>query len=187
MDAITALHTRNSAAKLTEPAPTAEDREQIFQAALSAPDHARLRPWRFLTVEGEARKVLGEKMAAASLKDKPELEDTIYNKLLSAPLRAPLILIAVAKIQIHPKVPEIEQLLSAGSAVSQMLVAAHALGYAGIWRTGSVSFSRTFMDSMGLAANEKIVGFIYLGSINGTAKPLAKLSSSEFFSEWDGS
>lgn len=184
MDAITALLTRNSTAKLTEPAPAGQDRETIFQAALRAPDHMRLRPWRFLVVEGDARIALGEKMAAAALADNPDLDPVIHAKLLKAPMRAPMVVIAAAKVQTHAKVPEVEQLLSAGAAVTQLLVASHALGYAGIWRTGSVSFNRQFMSSVGLASNEIIVGFVYLGSAEGTTKTLAPIASEDYFASW---
>jgi len=184
MDAITALRQRNSSARLTEPAPTGEDRHAIFQAALRAPDHARLRPWRFLTVEGDARLTLGEKMALAAKIDNPELDPAIYEKLKLAPLRAPLLVIVIAKISEHPKVPEVEQILSAGAAATKLLTAAHALGYAGIWRTGSVSFSRMFMNSIGLQANEKIVGFIYLGTADGPSKLLPDMAVEDFFQVW---
>ena len=184
MDAITALQQRNSSARLSEPAPTGEDRHAIFQAALRAPDHARLRPWRFLTVEGDARLTLGEKMASAAKIDNPGLDPAIYEKLKLAPLRAPLLVIVIAKISEHPKVPEVEQILSAGAAATKLLTAAHALGYAGIWRTGSVSFSRTFMSSIGLQANEKMVGFIYLGTADGPSKPLPDMAVDDFFQAW---
>ena len=184
MDAITALLTRNSTPKLTEPAPLGQDRETIFQAALRAPDHMRLRPWRFLVVEGDERIALGEKMAAASLADNPDLDPVIHAKLLKAPLRAPMVIIAAAQVKPHTKVPEIEQLLSAGAAVTQLLVASHALGYAGIWRTGSVSFNRQFMASVGLASNEIIVGFVYLGSPEGTQKTLPPVVSADYFESW---
>ena len=184
MDAITALQQRNSSARLSEPAPMGEDRNAIFQAALRAPDHARLRPWRFLTVEGDDRLTLGAKMASAAKFDNPELDAAIYEKLKSAPLRAPLLVIVIAKISEHPKVPEVEQILSAGAAATKLLTAAHALGYAGIWRTGSVSFSRTFMNSIGLQANEKMVGFIYLGTADGPSKILPDMAVDDFFQVW---
>ena len=184
MDAITALQQRNSSARLSEPAPMGEDRNAIFQAALRAPDHARLRPWRFLTVEGDDRLTLGAKMASAAKFDNPELDAAIYEKLKLAPLRAPLLVIVIAKISEHPKVPEVEQILSAGAAATKLLTAAHALGYAGIWRTGSVSFSRTFMNSIGLQANEKMVGFIYLGTADGPSKILPDMAVDDFFQVW---
>ena len=184
MDAITALQQRNSSPRLSEPAPMGEDRNAIFQAALRAPDHARLRPWRFLTVEGDDRLTLGTKMASAAKFDNPDLDAAIYEKLKSAPLRAPLLVIVIAKISEHPKVPEVEQILSAGAAATKLLTAAHALGYAGIWRTGSVSFSRTFMNSIGLQANEKMVGFIYLGTADGPSKTLPDMAVDDFFQVW---
>ena len=93
-------------------------------------------------------------------------------------------MIVIAKISEHPKVPEVEQILSAGAAATKLLTAAHALGYAGIWRTGSVSFSRMFMSSIGLQANEKIVGFIYLGTTDGRSKPLPDMAVDDFFQAW---
>ena len=184
MDAITALQQRSSSSRLVAPAPNGDDREAIFQAALRAPDHARLRPWRFLTVEGDARLNLGQKMAAAAIMDNPQLDPVIHAKLQQAPLRAPLIVVAATRISDHPKVPAVEQVLSAGAAVTKMLTAAHALGFAGIWRTGSVSYSRSFMSSMGLQANETIVGFVYLGTADGPSKKLPHLAVNDFFEVW---
>ena len=184
MDAINALLTRNSCALLEEPAPQGAVREQIFQAALRAPDHANLKPWRFLCVEGDARQELGQLMCESALKDRPDLDEATQKKLSQAPLRAPLVIIVVARITEHPKVPELEQLLSAGAALSNMLIAAHATGFAGIWRTGDISFSRSFMDVVGLSNNEQIIGFLYLGTAKAKAKKLPNLSTAEYFEIW---
>ena len=181
MDAIAALHTRNSSPKLAAPAPTGEACEAIFQAALRAPDHACLRPWRFQVYEGEAREQLGVTVAEAMRRADPALEQARYDKLCAAPLRAPMVVVAAAHIQPHPKVPEVEQLLSAGAAVTNMLNAAHALGYAAIWRTGDAAFEREVMDALGFAANEQIVGFVYLGTRAGAAKPLKPLAVADYF------
>lgn len=189
MNALDALLTRNSVAVLTEPAPQGDDRQKIFSSALRAPDHAQLRPWRFLCVEGEARAQFGQRMLDAAIhreKSLPDntLDDKKRTKLLNAPFRAPLVVVSVAKIQLHPKVPEIEQWLSAGAAITQMLVAAHALGFAGIWRTGDIAFDRYFMKSIGLADDEVIVGFLYLGSLQGQAKKLKPLAIDDYFENW---
>lgn len=186
MDAITALLTRNSCALLTDPAPQGGERETIFRAALRAPDHANLRPWRFLCVEGDARIRLGELMCQAALDENPGLEEGKQNKLRNAPLRAPLVIVVAAKISEHPKVPEIEQLLSAGAALTNMMNAAHALGYSGIWRTGDISFSRMLMRAIGLESNEKIVGFLYLGTASAEPKRLPELQVADYFEEWTG-
>jgi nitroreductase len=186
MDAIQALTSRSSSARLTEPAPSGKVREIIFQASLSAPDHAGLKPWRFLTVEGDQRAKLGEKMLAAALLDDPNLDAAKQDKLRNAAMRAPLLVIAIAKIQAHPKVPEIEQLLATGAAVSQMLVATHALGFAAIWRTGAMAFSRTFMQSIDLDSDEQIVGFVYIGTVDGKRKTLKEQHFADFYKEWQG-
>lgn len=186
MDAITNLHNRQSFAKLTEPAPQGEQREAIFAAALTAPDHAGLRPWRFLVVEGEQRQVLGETMLKAGLLLQPDMDEMAQEKLRNSPMRAPLLVVAIAQTQEHAKVPEVEQLLSAGAAVTQMLAAIHALGYAAIWRTGKAAFNRHLMDALGMAANEKIVGFVYVGTAAGKAKSPRNLSIDDFFENWPG-
>lgn len=178
------LQQRNSAPKLTEPAPSAPELEEIFQAALRAPDHAWLRPWRFLTIAGERRADFGEVLERCLLARKPDADEAAQAKARAAPLRAPLLVVVVAKISEHPKVPAIEQRLSAGCAAQAILLAAEACGYAGIWRTGDPAFDRAVMDALGLASNEEIIGFLYLGSRNGPAKPIPALDTGEFVSNW---
>ncbi|MGB5324926.1 MAG: nitroreductase [Pseudomonadales bacterium] len=184
MDAITALHSRVSYPSLDEPAPQGEDREAIFQAALRAPDHAAMRGWRFYCVEGERRKVLGRKMLAAALRNDPELPEAAQRKQLNAPLRGPLLVIATVHVREHPNVPEIEQWLSTGAAVNNMLIAAHALGYGAMWRTGALSFDRSFMTDIGLAPEQHIVGFIYFGSVSGAVKSPQVHATDDFFEDW---
>ncbi|MBT8138200.1 MAG: nitroreductase [Gammaproteobacteria bacterium] len=184
MDAITALHSRVSHPRLAEPAPTGVHREAIFQAALRAPDHAAMRGWRFYCVEGSARAKLGKKMLAAALRRDPDMPDAARSKRLKSPLRAPLLVIATVLVREHPKVPEIEQWLSAGAAVNNMLLAAHALGYGAMWRTGALSFDRSFMTDIGLEQNQHIVGFIYLGSAPAARKQPPVHHSSDYFLNW---
>ena len=172
MDALEALLSRNSAPKLSEPAPTGDALQRIFQAALRAPDHARLKPWRNLVIEGEARHRLGELFAQVAAGGETTLDEEALAKIRSKPLRAPLIIVVAVRLQVHPKVPEIEQYLSAGASAHAMLLAAHAQGFAGIWRTGAMAFNRELMRGLGLAENEHIVGFLYLGTPEGRAKHL---------------
>lgn len=178
------LQQRNSAPKLTAPAPTGDDLKQIFNAALRAPDHARLRPWRFLTITGSRRKALGEVLRDGLLRRNPLADEVACSKVLASPLRAPLIVVAIARFSEHPKVPKIEQQLSAGCAAHAILLAAQATGFAGIWRTGNSAFDRGVMTDLGLAGNEEIVGFLYLGSRDGAAKPLPQLDTDDFVSNW---
>lgn len=180
------LHQRVSSSQLTEPAPDADQLEQIFQAALRAPDHARLRPWRFLTITGEARHALGEVFASAALADQPDLSPEAIERFKGLPLRAPMLVALVCKTRTHPKVPEIEQQLSMGAAAQNILHAAYALGLGAMWRTGAVSYHPVTARGLGLEDNEQLLGFIYLGTPSASRKKLEPLLTDDFVSEWQG-
>lgn len=191
MDAITLLHERNSVSKLCEPAPSGEVLANILKAGLRAPDHGRLNPWRFLTVEGSARERLGnlfiksaQALAASNGADGPNENE--QNRMSRQPLRAPLIIVVISAVKEHPKVPPIEQVLSAGCAAHSILLAVHALGYAGIWRTGSNAYDARVMNGLGLSGSDVIVGFIYIGTREGSFKPLAELAVEDYCQAWTG-
>ncbi len=186
MDALTLLNQRNSAPKLVEPAPAGDALEQIFIAALRAPDHGRLQPWRFIVIEAEQREHLGQLFAKALLARKPDASPEEIRKSEEAPLRAPMIVAVVAHLQAGAKVPEVEQLLSAGCAAHGMLLAAYALGFGAIWRTGDNNYDATVNAGLGLAAGEELVGYIYLGTAAGTPKPLPDLKVADFVRRWQG-
>lgn len=177
------LQQRNAAARLLDPAPSGDELEAMFQAAFRVPDHGRLQPWRFLQIEGAGRERLGDLFVSAASTDGEEDSEKLA-KIRSKPLRAPMIVVVIACISEHPKAPPVEQRLSAGCAAHNLLLAAEALGYAGIWRTGGMAFNRHVMDGLGLVANEEIVGFLYIGSRNGKAKPIAPVDSRRFVSQW---
>ena len=113
-----------------------------------------------------------------------EADEAAQTKARNAPLRAPLLVVVICRLSEHPKVPHVEQRLSAGCAAHGLLQAAEALGYAGIWRTGDVAFDRDFMNAMGLDASEEITGFVYLGTREGNAKPLPDMDPAEFNQYW---
>ena len=168
MKALKALLNRVSVSRLTEPAPDAKQREILFQAALRAPDHGQIRPYRFLTIEGKARERLGELYAeavqakAAAKGDKAE--DKALDKARGMPLRAPLLIVVIASLHDHPKVPASEQRLTAGCAAHGILLAAHAQGVGAFWRTGDMAFDPVVHRGLGLAANEEVVGYLYMGT-----------------------
>ena len=181
------LLTRYSHPKLTDPAPGASELSDLFRAAMRAPDHALLRPWRFLTVRGEARIRLGQHMEAAAHEEEADLTDKRAQKLRNAPLRAPLLVVAYAHVQEHPKVPEVEQLLATGAAVENFLVAAHALGYGAMWRTGAIAYNRTLHRLLGLEPCDRIVAFVYVGTpVNDMAAQKAPLDAApeQYVREW---
>lgn len=172
LDALELLLTRQSTPRLTEPAPTSIELQHILDAATRAPDHAGLTPWEFIIAEGEGLNRLGEIFVSA-VKAKGADEDFIV-KAQNMPLRAPMVITVVAKVTQHPKVPELEQHLAAGCAVMAMQQAAFAQGLGGIWRTGDFAFDANVHQSLGLAAEDQIVGFLYLGTpvVNAPTKAL---------------
>ncbi|WP_346839597.1 nitroreductase family protein [Microbulbifer sp. SAOS-129_SWC] len=186
MDALTALHTRVSCGLLTDPAPSVEQRQNIFRAALRAADHGCLRPWRFLVVEGEARERLGELFLRAAEHEASEpLAEAQRQRTLAMPLRAPLIVVAITRLQKHPKVPELEQHLSTAGAVQAMLTAAFAQDIGAYWRTGPLAYNPVVAEGLGLADNERIDGFLYCGTRQKAVRQAPNLPVEDFFAPWD--
>jgi nitroreductase len=185
MDALTALHTRNSVSTLGEPGPTAEQLDNILKAGLRANDRKKLRPWQFLLIEGEARTKLGEMMLETCQQDDPFMSDEAREKERKKPLRAPLIIVVVARIRPDDKVPDEEQLLSAGGAAQMMSLAAHAQGIGCIWRTGAAAYDKRIHDGLDLEylAGDRIVGFLYLGTPKAT-KALTDFNMDEIVKKW---
>lgn len=158
---------RRSLPLLTDPAPGATQLADALRCALSAPDHRLLRPWRFVCVQGEARAKLGQVFLDAALLVNPDLTQGQRDKLLRMPLRAPLLIVAVCALQTHASVPEVEQLLSTGAAIQNLLLALHGQGYATMWRTGEIASNAQVKVALGLAASDVIAGFVYVGSAAG--------------------
>ncbi|PCH59244.1 MAG: nitroreductase [SAR86 cluster bacterium] len=184
MNALHALQTRTSVPKLCDPIPSDEELGNIFKSALRAADHSVLRPWRFLLIKAESRQKLGDLFVKASLKANPEFSLEKQEKIRNKPLRAPLIVVSISCYEPHAKVPEIEQDLSAGAATQNMLVAAYAQNIGAIWRTGPMAYDATVKQGLGLKANEKIIGFVYMGTINGAIKNIPPTSLDDYVQDW---
>lgn len=178
MDAIQVLLERNSMAQLSGKVTEAQ-LEILLKAALRAADHGWLHPTRFITVQGNARAQLG-KIFLESTDDWQNLSVEKQNKLEQAPLRAPLLIIVVNQAQDHPKIPRLEQLLSSAAGAQNILNAAAALGLGAIWRTGDVAHNPQVAKGLGLAQNEQIVGFVYVGEAAAAAKALPELDLGDF-------
>ncbi|MEH6519254.1 MAG: nitroreductase family protein [Halioglobus sp.] len=183
-DLLQFLQNRNSAPKLCSPGPTDSELAGAFVAATRVPDHAWLRPWRFICIRDERREAFGAVLEAALIKRKPDADQTARERARGAPLRAPLLVVVIASLSDHPKVPHSEQRLSAGCAAHTILLAIEAQGYAGIWRTGDGAFDPYVMSKLGLSADEEITGFLYLGTREGRAKNLPQLDPQDFVSRW---
>jgi len=183
-DILRFLQQRNSSSKLIAPAPSAAQLNNIIGAALRVPDHAWLRPWRFITIAGERRAALGELLEQCLLARTPDADDAARTKARNAPLRAPLTVVVVVKVSEHAKVPAVEQRLSAACAAHAILLAAEACGFAGMWRTGAAAYDRALMSGLGLDISEEIIGFLYIGSRDGAAKAIPPLDAADFVSAW---
>jgi nitroreductase len=171
---------------LTEPAPDAAALQLIFASAVRAPDHGRLRPWRFIVVAGAARERFGDLLAAHLKRTHPGVNDETLARERGKAFRAPLIVVVAAHGTLNVKVPLIEQQLSAGAAAHAMMLAAFALGFNGMWKTGAPAYDETVKRALGLGAEDAIVGFLYLGTeVQRTAPPQPR-DFSDLVRHWDG-
>ncbi len=183
MEAYEALITRASPLTLGEPAPDAETELRIIAAALRAPDHGRLRPWAFISIRGEDRLRLGEILASSfRLRESLAVAEAADRERQKA-LRAPLILVVAARITDNPKVPAIEQIISAGAAAQNIMLASHALGFGAMWKTGPAAYHPIVKEALGLRPNDHIAGFIYIGTTVAAPKPAPPLYPAGFLSE----
>ena len=185
MEALELLLNRVSTPLLADPAPSDQQLNVIYRAALRAPDHGALRPWRFLTVKGDARVQLGKVFQQAGLQDNPELEEAKHNKMGKMALRAPLVLVVIARLSEHPKVPLLEQQVSAGAAAQNMILAAFAQGVGAMWRTGDMAYHPHVHSCLGLTDNEQIIGYLYLGAMPDRLKKVPDLDPADFVSDWN--
>jgi nitroreductase len=183
-DILRFLQQRNSAPKLKAPAPSPVQMAEIFRTALRVPDHAWTRPWRFLTIAGERRQAFGELLEDCLLRRTPDADEGARTKARNSPLRAPLLVVVVARLSQHPKVPPQEQRFSAACAAHAILLAVEASCFAGIWRTGAPAVDRNVMTGLGLVESEEIIGFLYIGSREGSAKTIHQLDTADFVSAW---
>ena len=171
-DALALLKTRRSVKPqdLSAPAPSAAEIDTLLTIATRVPDHGKLTPWRFIVFEGERRLAAGDAIAAV-FADKnpgvpPERVEAERNRLA----RAPLVIAVVSRAQPHPKIPEWEQQLSAGAAATNLLLAAHVMGYAATWLTEWYAFDRQVLERLGVSQAERITGFIHIGTATGPAE-----------------
>jgi nitroreductase len=172
--AIDSLLSRTSLAGafMQPPAPSEAELQQILGAAQRASDHGRLRPWRFIVVRPEQYELFFDRLAAAATRvggDPSRYEMNRDKYRLTA--RAPLLVVAAAKINTAHKVPAIEQAFAAAGATQLVLNAAHALGYSAYLFSGLGVFDPQFKEGFGLGADDHLIGFICLGTAAGPGKP----------------
>lgn len=170
-DDLAALNRRRSTPSrlLGEPGPDPSQLDTILAAAVRVPDHGKLVPWRFLRIRGDTRLRLGELLARRARERDPQAPDAAVEKDRRRFSYAPLIVAVVARLTPGHKVPEIEQLLSGGAVCFAMLQAAQAEGFGAQWLTGWAAYDPVVLAHLGLAENERLLGFMHIGTASETA------------------
>ncbi len=186
MTAIDTLLSRASVSELADPAPDGADLDLILQAGLRAPDHGKLRPWRFILIRGPARAAWADAIVAALKAREPDAPEQAIDKQRNRVLNAPLIIALGAKLRPGHKIPEIEQMLSVGAAAMNMLNAMHALGYGGVWLTGANSFDPRVVAALGLEETDKLAGFLFAGTPKEMPLSTRRPAVADYVLEWHG-
>jgi len=185
MKSIENIINRNSSKKLEKPYPNKKEMELIYKAALRAPDHAMLRPTRFIEITGKGLDRLSKTFNKYAKENISELDPKKLEKYTNAPYRAPMIIVLVTEFQNHPKVPEIEQMLSTAAAAQNILLAVDSLGYGAIWRTGIFALDKNISRYFDLNEKQKILGYIYIGTRIEEKKKISHVDIKKFVSCWN--
>src|SRR5471030_2817177 len=164
-DALQLMRTRRSPRipDLEAPGPSAAELDTILSVAARVPDHGKLVPWRFLVIEGEQKKLVAAELLPLLRKAHPEATEDQVAKEPGRFAHSPLVVAVISRAGPHPKIPEWEQVLSAGAACMSLVLAAHAMGYGANWITEWYAYDRGVLNALGLAPHERIVGFIHIG------------------------
>lgn len=186
MNALDNLNSRSSipAKLLSEPAPNNEQLKSILQSAMSVPDHGGLQPFRFMTIQGDAREQLAQVFEQAIRQRDPNAGEAYFKKQYQKPLRSPLIIVVVCRLSDNPKIPKIEQQLSAGCAAQNIILACHTLDFGACWLTGDNAYDDSVKEALGLEFNEQITGFIYVGSKPDDVEVVTRADAETITSEW---
>jgi nitroreductase len=180
-EVVNALLKRSSEPRLGHPGPDSQTLDNAFACAARAPDHALLRPWRYMVVEGAGLEALGELFASTC---GPEATDKERNKLLQSPLRAPMVIVGVARYQAHPKVPEQEQTMSAAVGMGYILLALQSEGFGAMWRTGPMAHHPEVAKGLGLGSDEQLTGFLYVGTVVNEKPAIPRPEQASFVTRW---
>jgi nitroreductase len=165
MELLAAIESRSSAARLREPGPTPEHLARMLDAAAHAPDHGRLRPWRFIVVDAALRDRFAVAAATAKRIGLPSMSDEQFaaecEKMRSSPT---IVVVGCSVRREQTKIPEIEQVIAAAAAAENLFLAAHDLGYGVMWKTGAAAYDAGVKAAIGLRAEDHIVGIMHLGT-----------------------
>lgn len=173
-----------SANALVEPGPDRAALEQILTAAARVPDHKKLVPWRFMLFQGAAREAFGQVLVEACRADDPEVSSFRLETEAKRFMRAPLVVAVISSVVKPSPIPEWEQLLSAGAACQNLVVAASALGFGANWITEWYAFNDDVSKALGLGDSERVAGFIYIGTAKEKPKERPRPALDDIVSAW---
>lgn len=173
-----------SANSLGEPGPSQDEIQQILTAAARVPDHKKLVPWRFLLFQGEARAAFGEILAEICKREEKDPSQFRLETEANRFMRAPLVIAAISRVVSNPAAPEWEQVLSAGAACQNLLIAATALGYGAQWITEWYGYSQGVRAALKLADNERVAGFVYIGTAKENPEERERPSLADIAQAW---
>jgi nitroreductase len=185
-DARDLLKTRRSisAPCLGETAPDDEQLAEILTIASRVPDHGKLTPWRSIVFRGDARRAAGEALARRYAELHPEADDGQLGEERNKLAKAPLVVAVVSRAAPHVKIPEFEQVLSAGAAAMNLVHGAHALGFAAQWVTGWIAYDEDAGRILGLQSGERIVAVVHIGTATVPPADRPRPPLADIVSEW---
>jgi nitroreductase len=164
MELLTGIETRSSAVRLGDPPPSRADLTRIIEAGMRAPDHGKLAPWRVVVIEGAARETLGRAMADALIRIRPDATENEIERERAKAFRAPVIVALAAHVTKPHRIPESDQILAVAAAAQNMFLAAHALGYGAMWKTGAPAADAGVKQAIGFDPDDQVVAYLYLGT-----------------------
>lgn len=179
------LTRRSIVARMMEgPGPDDADLRKILESGMRVPDHGRLTPWRFIVIRGDAREKMGDIIAEAYKAKNPDAIEEQVEIERERLTRAPVVVAVTSKVVKEHKIPEWEQMLSSGAACQTMLIAALSMGYAAQWITEWYAYDPAVKAALGLDEDDRIAGYIYLGTEAGEATERKRPEYDDIVSEW---
>jgi nitroreductase len=184
----TLLATRRSGKPrdMIAPGPDSAQLRQILEAAMRVPDHGKLAPWRFVIVDADRRAAFADLLKDAYRAEKPEAGRLELEAMEQFAQQAPVLVAVLSTPAQNSKIPLWEQELSAGAVCMNLLIATHAAGFVGSWLTGWPSYNGQVLESLGGSPNDKIAGFLFLGSPGRELEERPRPTYEAVVSTWKG-